>query len=348
MVRHTIIFTIGRMNPPTPGHMKLIQTIMEANEDLPAYDKGRGRVYIILSHTKDNKRNPLSCDRKKNLFLANGMIDRIKTNNPRLNKIDVDILCTYEPNEFSEECGKTFIISQLCRIIKSEEKKKNTITNAELILGSDRQGAFGQIPDYFSNKNITFNEIGPYGTRLFQKYDDKLSRIEPKGNEAYIDNESMIILPENMSGTLIRSLVEKNQESRFVKLYENAGLSKEEATSLFHELVHELYNKGPSVKTVKVKKPSASKAKEKSASPIETMKSTSPIEASALRTPSPPPTKTRRGRSAATKVGGGLRLNRGLLTKKHTHKHNKNKHKRTRRNKCGTFTISNFMKKLGM
>ena len=317
--KNTIIFTIGRMNPPTPGHMKLIQTIMDANADLPEDDKGRGRVYIILSHTKDNKKNPLSCDRKKTLFLANGMIDKLKkTHKPKFDGIDVDILCTYEPNKFSGECGTTFISSQLCRIIKSEQKMGRRVTNAELILGSDRQDAFGQLPAYFKKQNIIFNDTGPDGNRVFQEYDDRLTRVEPKGNEAYIDNEDMPIMPENMSGTLIRSLVEKKQKARFVKLYENAGLSESDATNLFDELYYELYNKVPSAK------PSA-KPVTKAKSKPKTKKSLSPDAASgnssSPSSPSSPPYK--RNRSVSGRKGG---MYVGVIkTKKYTrnrHRHN--------------------------
>ena len=55
-----IIFTIGRMNPPTSGHLKLIQTLMEK-----ALKLGEEKIYIILSHTQDMKTNPLSCSIKK-------------------------------------------------------------------------------------------------------------------------------------------------------------------------------------------------------------------------------------------------------------------------------------------
>ena len=343
-VKNTMIFTIGRMNPPTSGHIKLIQTLMEASLSLDLGDKGRGRVYIILSHTKDNTKNPLSCDRKKGLLIIKGMIDKLKQKELRgikpFAEIVVTALCTYEPNEFSDECGKTFITSQLCRIIKAEQKRKHPITNAEIILGADRQGKFGQLPGYFQSQKIIFNEIGPDGRRLFQKYDDELQR-----NEAYIDDPTKPIDPENMSGTLIRSLVETKQEGRFIDLYETVGLSRDEAITLYHELANELSGKSHPVKTVKHKPASkakgssatkatkATKAKGSSASrsnsssPIET-NSASPIEASAVITP-PTPTNARRGRSATAKGGGYYRGR--------TIKRNKN-----------PFTLANFIKKLGM
>lgn len=50
----TIIFTIGRMNPPTPGHMGLVKNLIER-----AIQFGENKVGIILSHTVDSEKNPL-------------------------------------------------------------------------------------------------------------------------------------------------------------------------------------------------------------------------------------------------------------------------------------------------
>lgn len=309
--KKTIIFTIGRMNPPTSGHMKLIQTMMEANLELHPSDLGHGRVYIILSHTKDNTKNPLSCERKKSLLIANGMIDYIKTKHGRLSGITVNVLCTLEEKEDSGEphgCGNNFIVSQLCRMIKIENKtdpitnpKPNPITNAELILGSDRQDNFRFIPKYFSDNHITFNEIGRDGRRLFEKYNDALKR-----NLDYIvDDTDSPIDPVNMSGTLVRSLVKNNKEDRFVKLYKNAGLTSDAATSLFHELVHEL-----SIVERKSKKSKATKSRSPSPSPSTEQKSK----------------KTKRVPATGT-LGGGKRSSKTKQTHtrkmSHTKRHTK-------------------------
>lgn len=51
----------GRMNPPTIGHAKLINTAAASAHD--------GNYFIFLSHTQDAKKNPLSFSEKAN-FLA--------------------------------------------------------------------------------------------------------------------------------------------------------------------------------------------------------------------------------------------------------------------------------------
>ena len=50
----TVVFTFGRMNPPTTGHAKLIKKVM-----LEAKRVG-GIPIVYPSKTEDNKKNPLS------------------------------------------------------------------------------------------------------------------------------------------------------------------------------------------------------------------------------------------------------------------------------------------------
>lgn len=56
----------GRMNPPTAGHEKLVNKVKEVA------DKHNGDHVVVLSHSQDAKKNPLSPEAKvthaKNLF----------------------------------------------------------------------------------------------------------------------------------------------------------------------------------------------------------------------------------------------------------------------------------------
>jgi nicotinic acid mononucleotide adenylyltransferase len=60
LIDHTIVFTIARMNPPTPGHLLLINELIKVAES-----RGLDSVYVLLSSTKNNSDNPLSCEEKK-------------------------------------------------------------------------------------------------------------------------------------------------------------------------------------------------------------------------------------------------------------------------------------------
>jgi hypothetical protein len=52
------VMTFGRMNPPTTGHLKLIDKVKEVAK------KNNADHTVVVSHTQDSKKNPLSADQK--------------------------------------------------------------------------------------------------------------------------------------------------------------------------------------------------------------------------------------------------------------------------------------------
>ena len=54
--RKSVAFCFGRMNPPTSGHARLLNTTARASAG--------GDYYIFLSHTQDSKKNPLDYNTK--------------------------------------------------------------------------------------------------------------------------------------------------------------------------------------------------------------------------------------------------------------------------------------------
>ena len=54
-----VVFTFGRMNPPTIGHQKLVDKV----EAIAKKEKAPARVY--LSHTQNNKKDPLNYAEKE-------------------------------------------------------------------------------------------------------------------------------------------------------------------------------------------------------------------------------------------------------------------------------------------
>jgi len=53
-----VVMAFGRMNPPTTGHLKLIDKVKEIA------DKHNAKHTVIVSHTQDTKKNPLSAEQK--------------------------------------------------------------------------------------------------------------------------------------------------------------------------------------------------------------------------------------------------------------------------------------------
>ena len=199
-----IIFTIGRMNPPTSGHLKLIQTLMEK-----ALELGEEKIYIILSHTQDNKKNPLVCDKKRKLLTTEGMIEKIKRENVDLEHIEVKIRCMDDPVD--ETCGSHVILKQICQIRKDEGDAEQML----LVIGEDRKKAYNWLRE-------------------------SLSKLDPP--------VSLIIEPLDrpdgaMSATYMRGLIISKNEEKFVEESMKNGLSEESALNLYGVLETAL--KGP-------------------------------------------------------------------------------------------------------
>lgn len=54
----TAVFAFGRMNPPTTGHEKLVSKVHDLAKENKAHH------VVVLSHTQDSKKNPLSTEQK--------------------------------------------------------------------------------------------------------------------------------------------------------------------------------------------------------------------------------------------------------------------------------------------
>ena len=83
----TAVFSFGRLNPPTVGHQKLLQKIMQTAKQQPGY------ACIYVSHSQDSKRNPLSAKQKvayvKKMFPKEARQIEIKEDSNIRNAIDV-------------------------------------------------------------------------------------------------------------------------------------------------------------------------------------------------------------------------------------------------------------------
>ena len=56
--KNPVVMAFGRMNPPTTGHLKLIDKVKHEAE------KQGAKHTVVLSHTQDSKKNPLSAEQK--------------------------------------------------------------------------------------------------------------------------------------------------------------------------------------------------------------------------------------------------------------------------------------------
>jgi len=99
----TLIFTVGRMNPPTPGHFDLIEKMIEQ-----AIFRSVKKIYIILSSKTDKQKNPLEPEEKQYILETYGiprvkssLIHKFPNNKKKIENLKVHIWLTHEYNKNS-------------------------------------------------------------------------------------------------------------------------------------------------------------------------------------------------------------------------------------------------------
>jgi len=112
-------FAFGRMNPPTKGHEKLVNTILQQTGD----------HFLFLTHTQDKKNNPLSFEDKLNF--AKKMF-------PNVTVGDASVKTIMDAMKKLERDGYTDII---------------------YVAGSDRVAQFDQLLNKYNNNEYKFKSI---------------------------------------------------------------------------------------------------------------------------------------------------------------------------------------------
>jgi len=105
------IFVYGRFNPPTRGHKAMI------NKLLTNAKKMKADPFIVVTHTQNKKKNPLTPDEKR------AIIEKLYPGVP--------VLATSKAQP-----SPTYIVNKL---------KKNNYTNISMMVGSNRLNSFGWV-----------------------------------------------------------------------------------------------------------------------------------------------------------------------------------------------------------
>ena len=117
-----VVFTFGRMNPPTIGHQKLVDKV----NDVARSNGADARVY--LSHTQNNKKDPL--DYKDKIRFAR------------------------------KAFGKSVIQSTSKTVFDvAKELQKSGYTDIIMVVGSDRVQEFKKILNKYNGKDFEFDSI---------------------------------------------------------------------------------------------------------------------------------------------------------------------------------------------
>lgn len=143
---YSTIFTIGRMNPPTPGHFEFIENIFTH-----ALEHHIAKIHIILSSKTDKYRNPLTPEVKRDFILTYGipyikqkLMESYLYNDSEIENIDVDILLTHEHNA---TCPND-IYSSVSHILASLKGKNKAlfITGTDSTFTFDKKVSIIRIP----------------------------------------------------------------------------------------------------------------------------------------------------------------------------------------------------------
>jgi nicotinic acid mononucleotide adenylyltransferase len=213
---NTIIFSIARMNPPTPGHMFLIETLIRE-----AMDKNVNDIYVILSKTNDNQDDPIPCPEKINVLsndILKSMIYSLKQKMileagenveliRKIERINIHTICV-------PEVPRATPFTPLIPIIGSKEGVPNV--NLILIIGDDRKNMADSITDFF----FKWPNIFSVDARILPR--EEMSEFkavskDPSKLDALVISE----VPINaMSASFVRNIVRNNRPDKFVQLYE--------------------------------------------------------------------------------------------------------------------------------
>jgi hypothetical protein len=213
-----IIITIGRMNPPTPGHALLIKSMLEK-----AYLEGLTRINIILSDTVNDTNNPFECEEKRKLlynyiigYAKKSLIQDLQQKGKKLDEtyeekirdIKVEVVCMNDEIKLADNKILNciyHILSLYKYYIRNENAQNPAGLSVELVIGEDRKGAYEFIGNKLSglNPSIHFQEI-------------PLPR--PEGA---------------MSATKIRNAALSGNKSEFSSYYSEMGVSEEETNHIY-------------------------------------------------------------------------------------------------------------------
>lgn len=161
----TVVFAFGRMNPPTIGHQKLVDTV----NALAKSNKADAKIY--LSHTQNNKKDPL--DYKTKVGLAKKAFGSIVI--PSTSKTIIQVM---------------------------QELEKNGYTQVIAVFGGDRIAEMKALLNKYNGKDYNFESINiaSAGKRDPDSTDPKSSK-----------KKKHVTKVSEMSASAMRELAKENQ-----------------------------------------------------------------------------------------------------------------------------------------
>jgi len=251
---NTVIFTLARMNPPTPGHLYLIETLIRK-----ALEINISHIYIILSKTNDNDEDPIPCSEKKNVLegkdgSSKNMIQSLKEKMIS-ETAQVDLQKKIEHMEVRVECVPEIKgaspFTPLIDIVKNINA-----ANLIMIIGEDRIDLLNSTMTYF------FKWDNVHSVRGIALPREEMEDYKRKSNSPkQLKQLNIQQVPTNaMSASFVRNIVKHQEKDKFNELY-SPYLDESEIPTLYDSISKGI-NKLPQKKKEKVVKEKVVKGKE--------------------------------------------------------------------------------------
>ena len=206
---NSLVCTVGRMNPPTPGHMKIVRRLIAT-----AVELNLDEVQVFLSSNNKDSKNPLICEEDKKLFLEK----MTKSMQSKLSDPEKSVHVKFE-------CFANPVVAIFGKIKEKKDALSEDPVHIFMTLGEDRDSISSSLikkPD----PRVKMHEDLLPRSGMTERIESLTSATETP-SESSSDEEDASI-----SGTYVRGLVESGNLESFEKVYSNY-LQPGEARELF-------------------------------------------------------------------------------------------------------------------
>jgi len=288
-----ILFTIGRMNPPTPGHLELMRTMI-----IHAISNHVPRIDIILSHSVGDSKNPLDCNTKYGYLVEEKMIERLREQmiasvvgnaemQEKIANLHIVVRCMTP--------GRSPVLAAVDDMVNENIGTRGLTENivARIMVGADRDFTKMMKP-YLAKHEPPI---------LFEQISVPRDNMEEYANMTMEELESIDEIPvQSISASFVRNVVLAEKYTLFSRLYANF-LSQDAILEMYSTLFDVL------TESMLVKKPKATPAKA-----AKTVKVTKSMLIAKTKSTKKAPSK--KGTTVSAKGGRGRRLGRRRKTYK--------------------------------
>ena len=231
-----LVLASTRMNPPTPGHMRLLEKLI-----MEGIKKETNEVYLVLSKKNNDMSNPINC--KDKIYYLNGFNEDEQQNQEnfgrcvydsmvcalkikmiekypdipqeKINNMKVIIKCV-DDRQFGPFDKVRDIIQNKLSMLKIEDGQTLGIY---LVVGDDRQGTLKNMETSIKINNQKLNEI--FDISAFEEIvipREDIGDFQTMSLEDISRMNINEISPNQISGSLVRKLATDNPE-KFLEIY---------------------------------------------------------------------------------------------------------------------------------